>query len=85
MGRTFGCRPIIEYIDNYGTSHEFKTRIIYNFFICPEKGDKIKVLYREGMPDKTIVASYFHNVFFAGIFILSGLYLIYVGGRGKLK
>lgn len=85
MGRTIGCRPNIQYSDSNGTSHEFKTKIIYHFFVCPEKDEKVKILYREGMPEKTIVASYFYHVFLSSLFILTGLYLIYMGGRGKLK
>lgn len=85
MGRTFGCRPNIQYADSNGDIQDFKTKIIYHFFICPEKGENLKILYREGMPEKTIVASYFHHVFFSTIFILIGLYLLYIGGRGKLK
>jgi hypothetical protein len=85
MGRTFGCRPNIRFADSSGTVHEFKTKIIYHFLVCPEKGEKIPILYREEMPEKTIVASYFHHVFLALVFILIGLYLMYSGGRGKLK
>ncbi len=85
MGRTFGCRPLIQYTDSDGAIQEFKTRIIYHFLVCPEKGERVKILYRKGMPDKTIVASYFHHIFLSSVFIMIGLYLMYCGGRGKLK
>jgi len=85
MGRTFGCRPNIRYTDSNGTVHEFKTRIIYHFFLCPKEGEKIHILYRDEMPERTIVASYFHHVVLSTVFILIGLYLVYTGGRGKLR
>lgn len=85
MGRTLGCRPNIRYTEPNGNIREFKSRVIYHFLICPEKGERVTVLYREGMPEKTIVAGYFHYVFFSTVFILIGLYLMYVGGRGRLK
>jgi len=85
MGRTFGCRPDIQFTDNNGTAREFKTKIIYHFLVCPEEGEKVKILYREERPDSTIVASYFYHVCLSTIFILIGLYLLYIGGRGRLK
>ncbi len=85
MGRNIGCRPNIRYTEPNGSPREFKSKIIYHYLVCPEKGEKITILYREGMPEKTIVAGYFHYGFFSGIFMLIGLYLIYVGGRGRLK
>lgn len=73
-GRDFGGRPLIQYVDMAGSSHEFKSRAKTHVFQTPKKGEKIKIFIHKSDPQKAIVDSLFYYVLLPLIFLAAGCY-----------
>lgn len=72
--RDLGGRPLIQYLDESGNTHEFKSRAKTHWFKTPERGEKIKVFIHGKEPHKAIVDSLFYYVFLPLIFLACGCY-----------
>ncbi|WP_136806520.1 hypothetical protein [Desulfosediminicola flagellatus] len=73
-GRDFGGRPLIQYVDMAGSTHEFKSRAKAHIFQTPKKGEKIKIFIHKSDPQKAIVDNLFYYVVLPLIFLAVGCY-----------
>ena len=70
--RGLGGRPLIQYEDNSGLVHEFKSVAKTHWFFRPETGEKIKIYFDKDEPQNAIVDSLFFYVVLPMIFICMG-------------
>lgn len=72
--RDLGGRPLIQYHDDLGGLHEFKSKAKTHWFKRPKVGEKIGVFFSGENGDNAIVNNYFHYVFLPLLFVLAGCY-----------
>jgi hypothetical protein len=77
-GSGFGGRPLVRYEDLEGNVHVFKSRDKTHFFVAPQKGEPIKVLFLINDPRTAIVDSVLHHIYVPLIFSVIGLAVIYL-------
>lgn len=84
-GIYFGCRPFIEFYDENNQKIEIRSDINYYIFFCPEKGDKVSLIYKKENPESAMVSSYLHNLFILGFFTIIGSFFIYSAFSGRIS
>ena len=73
-GRDWGGRPLIQYVDQDGSLHEFKSKAKTHWFTRPVKGEKIEVLFDRTDSSEVIVNNIFYYVIVSLAFIAAGCY-----------
>lgn len=73
MGRFTGSKPFVEYFDNKGEFHEFKSEVNFHWFFSPKRNEKLEILYLKESTDVAIINNSFHYIILPFLMIAIGL------------
>ena len=72
--RDLGGRLLVQFRDEQGIIHEFKSRAKTHWFKKPVIGENIEIFFDKEAPDKVIVNNFFHYIFLPLLFVMAGCY-----------
>lgn len=71
-----GGRPLVQYEDATGKTHEFRSKVKTHWFSKPQKGETLSVLYDNKGKQREIVNNFVFYVFLPLGFIVVGAYFL---------